>query len=83
LRHEAAISVGRDALDRLTETELRVLRAVGLGLSSKEIAHEQGIAPATVDVHVRNIMAKIRVDKRAVLVRLAVEISLVPRIFHP
>jgi len=42
----------------LTETEMRVAKAVARGLSNKEIAQEYGISFRTVEHHVRHILAK-------------------------
>jgi DNA-binding NarL/FixJ family response regulator len=44
--------------EELTETETRIARAVGRGLSNKEIAQEFHISVRTVEHHVRQILAK-------------------------
>lgn len=43
----------------LTPREQEVLLKLSRGLSNKIIAHELGISPATVQVHVSNIMQKV------------------------
>lgn len=43
----------------LTDRELQVFQMLGLGRSSREIAHGLGISPRTVDAHRENIKAKL------------------------
>jgi DNA-binding NarL/FixJ family response regulator len=56
--------------DALTERETEVLRLVADGFSSKEIAKQLLLSPATVNVHRRNIMMKTGVRKSTALVKL-------------
>lgn len=58
--------------DGLTERELDVLRAVARGLSNKEIGEALGIATNTVQVHLRNIFAKLGVGDRTEAVAYAI-----------
>lgn len=51
-------------VERLTEREMEVLRALGTGKSNKEIAADLLISAYTVQVHVRNIMGKLGVGNR-------------------
>ena len=56
--------VGRRAggeLERggLTRRELEVLRLVAVGRTNTEIAHELVVSPRTVEMHVRNMLAKL------------------------
>jgi len=48
----------------LTPTQLQVLRCVRSGLLNKQIAHELGIAEATVKVHMTALMRKLNVRNR-------------------
>ena len=49
---------------QLTPTQLQVLRCVRSGLLNKQIAHELGIAEATVKVHMTALMRKLNVRNR-------------------
>lgn len=48
----------------LTPREAQVLRCLAQGQPDKQIAHHCGISPRTVQVHLRNIYAKLGVDNR-------------------
>lgn len=60
----------------LTERELDILRLVGKGLVTKEIAQLLGLSPATVSVHRANIMRKLDLHTASALAGLAVRIQL-------
>ncbi|MDP5277492.1 response regulator transcription factor [Sphingomonas sp. DG1-23] len=72
--HAAAhVHDNRDPRDRrapesgppqLTRTQMEVLRHVHSGLLNKQIAHELGIAEATVKVHMTALMRKLNVRNR-------------------
>lgn len=49
----------------ITERELEVLRAVGEGNTSKQIAYQLGITERTVKAHLTHIYNKLGVDSRA------------------
>jgi two-component system, NarL family, nitrate/nitrite response regulator NarL len=53
-----------DALPRLSEREEYILRCIVDGASNKQIARRLNIAEATVKVHVKAILRKIRVQNR-------------------
>lgn len=48
----------------LTPTQMEVLRCVHSGLLNKQIAHQLGIAEATVKVHMTAVMRKLNVRNR-------------------
>ncbi|MCS7060296.1 MAG: response regulator transcription factor [Anaerolineae bacterium] len=58
--------------ESLTERELDVLRAVSRGMSNKEIGESLGISTNTVQVHLRNIFAKLGVGDRTEAVAYAI-----------
>ncbi|WP_341279240.1 LuxR C-terminal-related transcriptional regulator [Paenibacillus sp. FSL H8-0537] len=60
----------------LTERELEVLALLAAGLSNKEIADHLIIALSTVKVHVKNIFAKLKVNRRTKAVAQAKEMKL-------
>lgn len=51
-------------LGALTPTQLKVLEGVNLGLLNKQIAHDLGIAEATVKAHMTALMRKLNVHNR-------------------
>jgi ATP/maltotriose-dependent transcriptional regulator MalT len=61
----------------LTPRELEVLRLVACGQTNKEIAAELVLSRRTVDRHVSNIFAKLRVSSRAAATAYAYEHGLV------
>ncbi len=60
----------------LTERELEVLALLASGLSNKEIADHLIIAIGTVKVHVKNIFAKLKVNRRTKAIAQAKELNL-------
>ncbi len=57
----------------LTEREREVLQLVARGQTYGEIGRGLGISPKTAENHVRNILGKLQLSRRADLVRYAVE----------
>lgn len=69
----------RDAPDeRLTKSELEVLRLVARGLSNRSIAGELVVSEKTVKTHVSNILAKLELADRTQAAVYAVREGLVP-----
>ncbi|MDB5898086.1 MAG: DNA-binding response regulator [Ramlibacter sp.] len=63
--------------DGLTERQVEILVMIAGGLSSKEIGHQLGLSPKTVDVHRARIMERLQVRDVASLTRYAVRRGLV------
>jgi two-component system, NarL family, nitrate/nitrite response regulator NarL len=61
---DALRSLGTDAIPRLSAREKCILRCIAEGCSNKGIARRIDIAEATVKVHVKAILRKIRVSNR-------------------
>jgi DNA-binding NarL/FixJ family response regulator len=59
--------------DRLSDRELQVLRCVGRGLSTREIAEELFISVKTVETHREHIKAKLGLVSSGDLLRYAIE----------
>jgi len=57
----------------LTQREREVLQHVARGYTYRRIGEELGIAPQTVENHVRNILDKLHLSRRQELIRYAVE----------
>jgi ATP/maltotriose-dependent transcriptional regulator MalT len=74
LGRKAAASLGGPGLSR---RELEVMRLVANGRTNREIAREFFLSPRTVDMHVRNIFAKLGCRSRAEATRKAVELDLI------
>jgi DNA-binding CsgD family transcriptional regulator len=53
-----------DSIQSLSESQRTCLRLVGQGMSSKEIAIETGLSPATVDTYLKAAMAKLGASNR-------------------
>ena len=62
--------------DLLSTRETDILKLIAEGLSNKEIARDLVIAPETVKSHVKNIFAKLNVEKRAQAVSRAQSLGL-------
>ena len=62
---------------RLTDREREVLKAIGLGKSSKIIAYELNISIRTVEMHRGNVLAKLGVSNTGAAVMLAQQYGLV------
>jgi DNA-binding CsgD family transcriptional regulator len=63
----------------LTDRQREILRAVALGRTTKEIALELGITPASVNTHIRRAMSELGVPTRAAAaVRVADQALTVP-----
>ena len=65
------------AVHGLTQRELQVLRLVARGATNKSIAAELVLSERTIDRHVSNIFAKLRVSSRASATAYAYEHDLV------
>ncbi len=60
----AARTAGAGPLNRLTPTQMKVMRGVHSGLLNKQIAYDLGIAEATVKAHMTALMRKLNVRNR-------------------
>jgi len=60
----------------LTPREIEVVKMVAKGLTNKEIADQLCIADGTVKIHLHNIYEKVKVNRRAELMRFAEEYGL-------
>jgi DNA-binding NarL/FixJ family response regulator len=63
----------RSAFDLLTQREREVLRLIGQGATSKEVAERLGISPKTAQVHRENLKQKLALHTTADLVRYAIK----------
>ncbi len=63
---------GMGMTEGLTDREMEVLRAAAHGQPNKAIASFLAISPQTVQVHLRNIFAKLGVDSRSQAVAYAI-----------
>ena len=63
----------RSTLDLLTRREREILRLIGQGATSKEIAQRLGISPKTAQVHRDNLKQKLNLHTTAALVRYAIK----------
>jgi DNA-binding NarL/FixJ family response regulator len=63
----------RSVLDLLSRREREVLRLIGQGATSKEVAERLGISPKTAQVHRENLKQKLNLHTTADLVRYAIK----------
>jgi len=68
---QAARSEAHKLISRLTMREIEILRAIGDGASTQEVATALHISPLTVQTHVKNILAKLEVHSKLEAVTLA------------
>ena len=57
----------------MTKSELAVAQLVADGLTNREIAERLFVSPHTVNTHLRQVFAKLEVNSRVDLTRLATE----------
>ena len=62
---------GRDEQGTLTRRELQVVELIATGMRNKEIAGVLNISEETVQAHVKNILAKLKVPDRTAAVTIA------------
>ena len=65
------VTSNRNFLDKLTPTELRVLKMLAEYQTSKEIAQELSVSPRTVEAHRANMCQKLDLQGSHALVRFA------------
>lgn len=73
----AALGASRFPVPFLTARQSEVLRLVGLGQSSKEIARTLGLSTKTVETHRAQIMERLNIRDLAGLVRYAIRVGLI------
>ena len=73
---ETVLTTTSAVADLLSARETDILKLIAEGLSNKEIARDLVIAPETVKSHVKNIFAKLNVEKRAQAVSRAQSLGL-------
>ena len=78
-RHLGRRAAGDLERGGLSRRELEVLRLVAVGRTNREIARELFLSPRTVDMHLRNILAKLGCRSRADASRKAAEMGLLER----
>ena len=66
-----------DSFDDLSEREKQVLRLIGEGQTTQEIADTLGITPSTVQTHRAHIMEKLNLHRRSELMKYAVRRGLI------
>lgn len=69
----------RATMPTLTSREIEVLQLISQGLRNKEVGAMLGITEGTVQIHVKNIFAKLGVNDRTGAVQVAVRRGLIHR----
>jgi DNA-binding NarL/FixJ family response regulator len=75
-RHLGRRAAGDLERGGLSRRELEVVRLVAVGRTNREIARDLFLSPRTVDMHLRNILAKLGCRSRADASRKAAEMGL-------
>jgi DNA-binding CsgD family transcriptional regulator len=57
----------------MTDSELAVARLVAQGLTNREVAEQLFVSPHTVSSHLRSVFAKLDINSRLALTRIADE----------
>jgi DNA-binding CsgD family transcriptional regulator len=70
-RRIAAVEADTDGWAAMTASELAVAQLVAEGLTNREVADRLFISPHTVNSHVRHVFAKLGINSRVELARLA------------
>ena len=81
LSDEAELTVQKNENSKIpivTRREKEVLLLIADGLTNNEIASKLFISITTVDTHRKNLLAKFEVKNTASLIRMAVQIQLIP-----
>ncbi len=63
--------------EALTERQIKILKLVSQGFSSKEIAEKLGISYYTVTTHIKNIYNKLQVNSRTEALHEAIKLGLI------
>lgn len=66
---------GEPTLPKLTSREIEIVRLLARGLTNREIGHASFISESTVKFHLRNIMSKLDVRRRAEVVYAATRLG--------
>jgi len=62
---------------KITPREREVLRLIGEGATSKDIAARLGISPKTAQIHRDNLKRKLKANSTAAMVRYAIKHKLI------
>ena len=76
-RHLGRRAAGQLERGGLSRRELEILRLIAAGRTNREVAHELFLSPRTVDMHARNILAKLDCRSRTEATHKAGELGLV------
>jgi len=75
-KFKPATSINNELPESLTERQLKILKLVSQGFSSKEIAQKLDISYYTVTTHIKNIYSKLQVNSRTEALHEAVKFGL-------
>lgn len=67
----------------LAPREVETLRWIALGFTHSQIATRMGLSPATVNTYAKRIRAKLKVNNKAELTRVAIELGHLAQGSHP
>lgn len=64
-------------LKNLSFQEIKIMKLIGLGYTTKEISEILFLSPRTVEIHRQNIFKKLNIKKRHELVRIFIDSGLI------
>jgi DNA-binding NarL/FixJ family response regulator len=70
-------STAEDSHELITTRERQVLTMIAAGYSNRMIADEMGISRRTVEVHRRNLKAKMKTRNSAQMIQAAIQLGLI------
>lgn len=74
---KAAMEETAPNINTLTDREMSILRKVGQGLTTPQIATELGLSPETVKWYRKQLLAKFSASTSAEMTRKAVELHII------
>lgn len=69
--------IGGTSQISLTSREMQVLRGMARGHTTKRLAKDLGLAPASVDTHIRNVFKKLSANNRGEAVSAGLKLGLI------
>jgi DNA-binding NarL/FixJ family response regulator len=76
-KHVAAAHERKQVLGRFTPRELEVLQLLAIGLNTSDMSHRLGIAPHTIEWHIRHLIEKLHVHSKLQAVIAAARLGLI------
>jgi DNA-binding NarL/FixJ family response regulator len=73
--HAELLRLPREEVGRLAPREIETVRWIALGLTQSQIATRMGLSQATVNTYAKRIRTKLKVNNKAEMTRIAIELG--------